>query len=259
MIIMKKPVILIFIMVFVLSQQSFAWDKKGHDAIAYIAECNLTAKAKKNIEKYLGHSIVYYASWMDEYRSTPEYKQTSEWHMAHVDDQLYYTDSVRSPKGDAVCELENAIAKLKNYKQLNDSTVVVNLKYVIHLVGDMHCPVHVFFPHTKMRFNIKLKNKEYNYHDVWDYVILDMCHDWSYTEYQQQLDRCTNAEKSRIAAGTPRDWFHETAVDCKKIYEMALPNSEQGKDFLNAAHPLAESQILKAGYRLARILNELFG
>lgn len=45
---------------------AFGWGKSGHDAIAYIAECNLTPKAKKNIEKYLdGRSIVYYASWMD--------------------------------------------------------------------------------------------------------------------------------------------------------------------------------------------------
>ena len=28
---------------------AFGWGKIGHDAIAYIAECNLTPKAKKNI------------------------------------------------------------------------------------------------------------------------------------------------------------------------------------------------------------------
>ena len=59
---------------------AFGWGKSGHDAIAYIAECNLTPKARKNIEKYLdGRSIVYYASWMDVYRHTPAYKVTSGW------------------------------------------------------------------------------------------------------------------------------------------------------------------------------------
>ena len=28
---------------------AFGWGKSGHDAIAYIAECNLTPKARKNI------------------------------------------------------------------------------------------------------------------------------------------------------------------------------------------------------------------
>ena len=65
---------------------AFGWGKIGHDAIAYIAECNLTPKAKKNIEKYLGgRSIVYYASWMDQVRHTPAYRHTNTWHTNKVD------------------------------------------------------------------------------------------------------------------------------------------------------------------------------
>lgn len=37
---------------------SQAWDRTRHDAIAYIAECNLTPRAKRNIARYLDHSIV---------------------------------------------------------------------------------------------------------------------------------------------------------------------------------------------------------
>lgn len=241
-----------------LSLKSFAWGKIGHDAVAYIAECNLTDNAKKNVEKYLNHSIVYYASWMDEYRSTPEYAHTTVWHTAAVDKDYYYTDAVKSPKGDVVSELENAIAILQDYKSKDDSTVIVNLKYIIHMVGDMHCPVHVKYPDVKMNFNIKIKGKEYRYHNVWDAQILEQPHSWHYMEWQHQLDRCSKDEKARIAKGTPREWFHETAIDCRKIYDGIEPNSEQGKDFLNAMHPLAESQILKAGYRLAKVLNDLF-
>lgn len=41
--------------------------------------------------------------------------------------------------GDAVRQLTRAIERLRNYRELSDSTVNVNLKYVIHLVGEMHC------------------------------------------------------------------------------------------------------------------------
>ena len=37
---------------------AFGWGKIGHDAIADIAECNLTPKAKKNIEKLLGGRVM---------------------------------------------------------------------------------------------------------------------------------------------------------------------------------------------------------
>lgn len=256
---MKKILILWAVMLIGISQTANGWGRVGHDAVAYIAECNLTKKAKKNIEKYLDHSIVYYASWMDDYRATPDYKHTTIWHTAAVDENFRYTDAVKRPGGDAVCELENAIAMLRDYKNLDDSTVAVNLKYVIHLVGDMHCPVHVKYPDLNMSFKIKISGKEYGYHNVWDSQIIEMTHRWYYMEWQHQLDRCSKEEKKKLSDGTPRDWFHQTAVDCRVIYDWASPDSEQGRDFLNMAHPLAERQILKAGYRLARVLNELFG
>ena len=112
---MKKIVFLSVLLYTFCSQNLFGWGREGHDAVAYIAECNLNKKAKKIIESYLdGHSIVYYSSWMDDYRHTPEYKHTTVWHMASVDESLHYTDAVKAPEGDAVCELENAIKKLEN-------------------------------------------------------------------------------------------------------------------------------------------------
>lgn len=81
-----RVVIILIMLLFRFSPTVYAWGKTGHDAVAYIAECNLSPEAKKTIEKYLNHSIVYYASWMDEYRSTPEYKHTSVWHGAAVDE-----------------------------------------------------------------------------------------------------------------------------------------------------------------------------
>jgi hypothetical protein len=41
-------------------------------------------------------------------------------------------------------------------------------------------------------------------------------------------------------------------------FEWAKPDARLGQDFLNKALPLVESQIRKAGYRLARLLNGLF-
>ena len=113
---MKKLLLLLFAAALSLSasEPARAWGREGHETIAKIAERNLTKRAKKRIEKYLGgHSVVYYAKWMDEYRQTPEYAFTNDWHTAPVDADLRYGDELLKPgKGNAVYGLELAIRNL---------------------------------------------------------------------------------------------------------------------------------------------------
>ncbi len=255
---MKKSLLLVCAALVLFSNSVFGWGKMGHDAIAYIAECNLTPKAKKNIEKILGHSIVYYATWMDEWRSEPGYEHTSLWHGASVDKDLKY---VPSPKGDVIFALEDAIAKLQDYKSQDDSTVVMSLRCIIHFVGDEHCPVHVKYPGQK-GYSVYLNGDKCSYHNVWDDQIISRAHRWGYIEYAHQLDRCTKKEIEAITAGSVRDWFHENAQASQHIYELIAPNQKlnkvETKSFINHTHEMAERQILRAGYRLAKVLNELF-
>ena len=105
---------------------------------------------------------------------------------------------------------------------------------------------------------VKYNGADISYHSVWDYTVLRHAHSWTYSEYQHQLDRSSLAEKKRIMQGTPTEWFEETARDCIVIYDWAKAGDNLGIDFMNQAYPLGHSQILKAGYRLAYLLNKLF-
>ena len=158
---MKKLLFLLLCAGFLQAGPVFGWGREGHETIAKIAERNLTKRAKKRIEKYLGgHSVVYYAKWMDEYRKTPEYAFTDGWHTAPVDAGLRYTDELLNPKrGNAIYGLELAVENLKNYRSLTDSAVAVNLKYVIHLVGDMHCPAHIKYTTHNMKYDVLFEDK----------------------------------------------------------------------------------------------------
>ena len=124
---MKKTLFLLSAALILCFDSAFGWGKMGHDAIAYIAECHLTPKAKKTIEKYIGTSIVHYASWMDAYRFEPQYAHTSLWHTAWVDDNDEY-DPTRKPDGNAIKGIEDTMELLRDYKSLDDSTVVVSIK-----------------------------------------------------------------------------------------------------------------------------------
>ena len=146
---MKRIIILSIVTFFVgKSQEMLAWSSLEHDAITFIAECNLKPEVKKRIESYLGgRSIVYYASWMDVVRKTPEYIFSDTWHMSYVDEDFKYIDAANKETYRCVPALEDVITKLENYQSLNDSTVAVSLKFLVHLVADMHCPSHVAYIH----------------------------------------------------------------------------------------------------------------
>ena len=263
---MKKLLLLLFAAALSLSasEPARAWGREGHETIAKIAERNLTKRAKKRIEKYLGgHSVVYYAKWMDEYRHTPEYKFTNNWHIAPVDADLNYDATLSGSKGDAVYGLELAIENLRDYKHLSDSAVMVNLKYIIHLTGDMHCPAHIKYSSHNMKYDVMFEDKyhkphKFYIHSVWDNEVITTTRIWSVSEWAEELDKLSKQERAAIVAGTPRDWLHEAAVSCEPQFEWAKPDARLGQDFLNLALPLIESQFQKAGYRLAHLLNELF-
>ena len=114
-----------------------------------------------------------------------------------------------------------------------------------------------------MKYDVLFEDKyreahKFYVHSVWDNEIITVSRIWSVSEWADELDRLPKSDKQAIAAGTPRDWLHDAAVCCEVQFEWAKPDARLGQDFLNKALPLVESQIRKAGYRLARLLNGLF-
>lgn len=257
---MKYYIITLFLLLFgVLSANAFG--RTGHAAIAYIAECNLTPTAKANIEKYLGgHSIVEYASWLDEIRKTPEYKHTDGWHSADVDSFGRWTQGVK--KHQAVSGLEKEIAKLQNRGQMTDSAVAVSIKVITHVVGDMHCPCHTFLPGQSQNRYFTVNGDKYKFHHFWDEDIFVLGHNWDYPDYQKALDIASPEKKAEIASGTFRGWVEENGRYLAHLYDILAPDTvfsaADSKAFIEHATEVADHQIIIASYRLARVLNSLF-
>lgn len=239
------------------------WGRIGHDAVCYIAEQNLSPKARKVISGYLGgNSIVEYSSWMDEVRDWPEYRYTTKWHSAYVDESgepcLGRNFKEGEYKGDAVLELLRLMERMGDWRELDDSTVAVGIKMIVHLVADMHCPGHVKYPGVK-GFKVIYSGNEVTYHYVWDDAMLEKMNKWGFMEYGYMLGNLSRSQARMISAGTPVDWERENARECRVIYDWAAPGDDLRKEFNLKAKALADRQIQKAGYRLAAVLNSIFG
>ena len=250
---------------------AYAWGPMGHDVVAAIAEQNLTRKAKKNITKLLdGKSIVYYASWMDSIQNSPYwdfgYNKTKTWHYANVDKGKTYQTMDKNKYGDVVTGLTYLTKELtENYKNLTDSMKVDYLKMVIHMVGDMHCPSHAGRLSDRGGNDTKVKwfGEKTNMHSVWDSKMIESARRWGYQEWVEQLDRKDKKYIKEITKGTYEEWFMQTVNNAARFYDYveSMPGNNPNLSYkfvFDFSQTLEECLIL-GGYRLAYVLNTIFG
>ena len=254
-----------------LSHLSFAWGPKGHDVVAAIAEQNLTRKAKKALDEILdGKSIVYYSSWMDNIQNSPywesSYSHTKTWHYANVDKGYTYQTMPKNDKGDVVTALNMVTKELtENAAALTDSMKVDYVKMIIHMVGDLHCPMHAGRLSDRGGNDLKVKwfGQKTSLHSVFDSKMIDSARRWGYQEWADQLDRKDKKYKKAVMLGTYEDWFLVTVQNAARIYDYVerldkhTPNLSY--QFVYDFSPMLEESLLLGGYRLAYVLNSIFG
>ncbi len=249
---------------------AFGWGPKGHDVVAAIAEKHLTKKTKKALDELLdGKSIVYYSSWMDNIQNSPYwndgYNKTKTWHYANVDKGHTYQTMSKNPDGDVVRGLEMLTNELtENYDNLTDSMKVDYVKMIVHMVGDLHCPMHAGRLSDRGGNGTKVRwfGQNTSLHSVWDSKIVDSARQWSYSEWVEHLDRTDKEFKKSVMQGTFEEWFMTTVEGAAAIYEyvekIGQDNPYLSYQFVYDFSPLLEKSLLTGGYRLAYVLNSIF-
>lgn len=241
---------------------ALGWGQKGHDIVASIAEQNLDPQAYQKVVKALGnHSLVYYSSWMDNASHTPQYAYTKTWHYVNVDEGYTYQTSEKNPNGDVVTALSQLYAKLKK-GGLNAEEEKEALMMFIHLMGDLHCPMHAAHRSDAggNRTKVKFFGREKKLHSVWDSEMINSAHAWSYSEWTHQLDKfCTPEQKADYQQGNFYTWVSETLAMANDIYHNSSdPEANLSYDYVSHYTPMLETTLEKGGVRLAYLLNDIY-
>ncbi|MFR9620259.1 MAG: S1/P1 nuclease [Rikenellaceae bacterium] len=244
---------------------SYAWGKKGHDVIAHIAERHLSAKAAQRVDELLdGRSMVYYANWMDNASHTKAYKESATWHYLNIEKRKDLATTPRLKEGDLLTALTQIEAELRAAKssdnKLSHSELSDRLKMYIHLIGDLHQPMHLGRPEDKGGNLIPVIYfiEATSLHALWDYFIVEGAHDWSYTEWADQLDRIGAEEQTQITSGSYANWLVATHIYTVELYRNTPVESHISYEYIDKYRPLVEQQFLYAGLRLGAMLNEIF-
>lgn len=236
-----------------------AWGATGHRTVGAIADEHLSKKARKAVHRILGGGSMAMAStWMDEVRSNRTYDHMRDWHWVTIPDGSTYATADKNPKGDAVEAIDRMIALLKAGNGTPEEQAI-RLKVLIHLIGDVHQPLHVGRGDDKGGNDLQVRwfKKGSNLHHVWDSELIDHSQ-LSYTELAGSLRQPAKGELAEWTRGTAADWAQENLAFRARIYPEGA-GAELGYAYHYQQWPLAQEQLLKAGIRLAGVLNAIFG
>jgi len=248
----------IFCLLILLSCTCYGWGPTGHRTVALIAEKHLTSKARKNIAKVLGQqSLAEVSTWMDEIRSDSTYDYMTDWHWVTIENGKTYDQSPKNQKGDVIATLERIIAELKKHA-LDKKTETEYLKILVHLVGDIHQPLHVGCCDDQGGNRVKVKwfGRDTNLHTVWDSNMIDDTK-LSFTELVGFLGEPDLASVISLQKNSVREWADESMSFRKRVYDIGDGNLSYKYSYKN--FPIAKQRMLQAGIRLAGILNQIYG
>lgn len=130
---------LVWLFTFVSCSASWAWGSQGHRLVAYVADAELSPKARIAVRRIMqADSLASIANWMDEVRGTSEGGAMQRWH--------FVTTKVCGG-GEPSCKNGNcAFGRIDwardTLKSGPPEEALKALRVLVHLAGDIHQPLH---------------------------------------------------------------------------------------------------------------------
>lgn len=258
---MKPVFTVLFVLSFSLAWSGVPddWGRNGHRATAQIADTYLTRKARRNIQELLdGQTLALVSTYADEIKSDPSYRSYGPWHYINFPFDKSLDEHPRSDRGDLLLGIETSIAVLKD-DQSSKEEKVFHLKLLVHLMGDLHQPMHVGKAIDKggNDFQVKWFGQGTNLHSVWDTEMIES-YEMSYSELASNAVPLGIGQYNMLTDGSLEDWIMETRSLCLDVYENTRKGEKLGYDYMYRYMGKVQDQLRKGGVRLAYILNQIF-
>lgn len=241
-----------------------AWGVLGHRIVGEIAESHLQPNARKAIKQILGNeTLAMSANWADFIKSDSSYNYLGPWHYVNLPEGLdkkglsSFLDKFTEPN--IYNKTNEMVELLKNPKTPADKKVFA-LRMLVHLIGDMHQPMHTARKEDLggNRIYVTWFGQRSNLHRVWDEQLIDF-QQLSYTEYVNAINFTTPEKTKHWNQGSIKDYIFESYEICNKIYAEGIKKDDRLSYKYNFQWiDTVNQQLLKGGIRLANILNEIY-
>jgi hypothetical protein len=245
-----------------------AWGRPAHRIVAELAQDRLHPAARAEVERLLAGEpsarLADIANWADDLREAggQQARVTRRWHFVDFGaGGCDYLPARDCPDGNCViAAIDRQFLRLSD-RRLGDAERLEALRYLVHLVADVHQPLHATPMPDKggQQFQVAWHGKGRNLHNVWDGLILDRAmqvqgvDEVGYARWLQSRPPLP-ADATRRSDRGAVDWAQES---CRIVLDGGVyPASHLiGDDYLDAHRGQADERLRLAGARLADMLN----
>ena len=237
-----------------------AWGGQGHQVVANLAQAQLSVKAKRAVERLLalepGETLASISTWADEHRSPA----TAAWHYVNFPkNSCSYSAERDCPDGQCV------VAAIDRQRDILASTATDEvrlraLKYLVHLVADVHQPLHAGYGEDRggNSYQLQAFMRGTNLHAFWDSGLI------------RALDQDTEVMTARLASSTASParrqeleraggTFNATQAAEESCRIVGQPGFYPGRlvdqAYIQRFTPIMEQRLQLAGARLAGLIN----
>ena len=272
-----------------------AWSNEGHKVIGRIAAAHLTPAALQRASELLdvenepaavASALANAAIWADQVKTETS---TENWHfvdLALQDSRANFPDRCLSDDC-ALARVRLFTAQLTAADPEVDSrfTDLDALRFLVHLVADLHQPLHVA-SNADSNGNCETLDPAIddaaNLHALWDRVLVSQLGPDDTVlaaDLNAEIAEMTDAERAAFSSGDVEDWAweaHRLALiniykrldipkqplaflsDCSDApVEIQQLRLEIDDKYLEDMQPVVREQLTKAGLRLAKLLNNI--
>jgi nuclease S1 len=249
-----------------LARPALAWSRFAHRASAKLAESRLSPRATAIIRDLLepGESLADASTWADEY--SREIPGSAAWHFVNVPiSARHYDRRDCRPRGCVVSKIAEFRSILLD-PHAPRSRRRTALRYFVHLVQDLHQPMHVADRNDRGGNNLQLRYGRYdntNLHQVWDSGLLYQGIRNEKELIRKMEDLAHQPESGLWLRGRIEDWADESLEAGRHAYLIPGSNATLrtgdsiGRDYERANLPVVVDRLARSGIRLAYLLNEI--
>jgi nuclease S1 len=262
-----SALLLVALLVASWARPALAWGRLGHRASAKLTFSRLTPKARAVIRDLLepGESLADASTWADE--NGREISGSAAWHYVNVHiSSPHYTARDCRPQGCVVSKIAEFRAILSD-RNASKARRRLALRFLVHLVQDLHQPMHVADRRDRGGNNLQLRYGRFdatNLHQVWDSGLLKSRYR-NENELWRDLSKLADQPGSRDwLKGRVEDWADESLELGRRAYQNPRTHSplrsgdRLNRDYERENLPRAVERLAQAGVRLAELLNAAF-